>query len=232
MNDSERATIADELEILLWDKILSSSEDSSKKIFYEAYRDFSLSALSVDRLLSIWQGELLLEGLILSERDYVSLATSLAIRLPQSSEEIVAAQLKNIENTDRRRRFEWISPALSAEREVRDEFFNSLHRVQNRETESWVLTALQALHHPLRRDVSEAYILPSLELLKEIQLTGDIFFPSRWLTTTLGNHVSVSAADIVRNFLAQRPEYNEPLRLKILQAADNLFRAQKIAGTL
>ena len=231
VNDSERATIADELEILLWDKILSSSEDSSKKIFYEAYRDFSLSALSVDRLLSIWQGELLLEGLILSERDYVSLATSLAIRLPQSSEEIVAAQLKNIENTDRRRRFEWISPALSAEREVRDEFFNSLHRVQNRETESWVLTALQALHHPLRRDVSESYILPSLELLKEIQLTGDIFFPGRWLTTTLGNHVSVSAADTVRNFLVQRPEYNRPLRLKILQAADNLFRAEKLLGT-
>ena len=95
-----------------------------------------------------------------------------------------------------------------------------------------MLTALQALHHPLRRDVSESYILPSLELLKEIQLTGDIFFPGRWLTTTLGNHVSVSAADIVRNFLAQRPEYNEPLRLKILQAADNLFRAQKIFGTL
>ena len=232
VNDSERATIADELEILLWDKILSSSEDSSKKIFYEAYRDFSLSALSVDRLLSIWQGELLLEGLILSERDYVSLATNLAIRLPQSSEEIMVAQLKNIENIDRRRRFEWISPALSAEREVRDEFFRSLQRLENREIESWVLTALQALHHPLRRDVSEVYILPSLELLTEIQSTGDIFFPGRWLTSTLGNHVSVSAAGIVRNFLAQHPDYNNALRLKILQAADNLFKAEELLTKL
>ena len=32
--------MADELESLLWDKMLSSDEDSSKKIFFEAYRDF------------------------------------------------------------------------------------------------------------------------------------------------------------------------------------------------
>ena len=90
------------------------------------------------------------------------------------------------------------------------------------------MTALQALHHPLRRDFSESYILPSLELLEQIQSTGDIFFPGRWLTTTLSNHVSLAASDTVRNFLAQHPDYNEPLRLKILQAADNLFRAVQV----
>ena len=228
LTDSDRVAIADELESLLWDRMLSSDEDSSKKIFFEAYRDFSSSVLAADRLNSIWRGTLSIEGLSLSERDYVSLATSLAIRLPQRSEEIVTAQLGRIMNADRRRRFEWISPALSAEQEVRDEFFYSLRDVENREIESWVLTALQALHHPLRRDVSESYILPSLELLEEIQSTGDIFFPGRWLTTTLSNHVSLTASDTVRNFLAQHPDYNEPLRLKILQAADNLFRAEQM----
>ena len=228
LTDSDRVAMTDELESLLWDKMLSSGEDSSRKIFFEAYRDFSSSVLAADRLLSIWRGELSIEDLNLSERDYISLATSLAIRLPQRSDEIVAAQLGKIMNADRRRRFEWISPALSADREVRDEFFYALRDVENRETESWVLTALQALHHPLRRDVSEVYILPSLELLEEIQSTGDIFFPGRWLTTTLSNHVSLTASSTVRNFLAQRPDYNEPLRLKILQAADILFRAEQV----
>ena len=175
LTDSDRVAMTDELESLLWDRMLSSDEDSSKKIFFEAYRDFSSSVLAADRLNSIWRGTLSIEGLSLSERDYVSLATSLAIKLPQRSEEIVTAQLERIMNEDRRRRFEWISPALSAEQEVRDEFFYSLRDVENREIESWVLTALQALHHPLRRDVSESYILPSLELLEEIQSTGDIF---------------------------------------------------------
>ena len=228
LTDSERVAMADELESLLWEKILDSIESSSKRIFFEAYRDFALSALATDRLFSIWRGEHSIKGLNLSERDYVSLATSLTIRLPQRSDEIVAEQLGKIMNADRRRRFEWISPALSAEQEVRDEFFYALREAENRETESWVLTALQALHHPLRRDVSEVYILPSLELLEEIQSTGDIFFPGRWLTTTLRNHVSSTASDTVRNFLAQNPDYSPPLRLKILQAADNLFRAEQL----
>ena len=92
--------------------------------------------LAADRLNSIWRGTLSIEGLSLSERDYVSLATSLAIKLPQRSEEIVTAQLERIMNEDRRRRFEWISPALSAEQEIRDEFFYSLRDVENREIES------------------------------------------------------------------------------------------------
>ena len=88
-----------------------------------------------------------------------------------------------------------------------------------------MLDALANLHHPVRTEASERYILPSLGLLQEIQVTGDIFFPKRWLDTTLGNYNSASAAATVRAFLAERPDYNAPLRMKILQAADHLCRA-------
>ncbi|MCG8415987.1 MAG: hypothetical protein MI746_17365, partial [Pseudomonadales bacterium] len=81
---------------------------------------------------------------------------------------------------------------------------------------------------PLRREVSEAYLLPSLELLQEIQITGDIFFPARWLGASLANYNSATAAATVRDFLAERPDYNRQLRLKILQAADDLFRAERL----
>ena len=56
-------------------------------------------------------------------------------------------------------------------------------------------------------------------------MTGDIFFPSDWLQANLGNHHSATAAQVVRHFLARRPNYNPQLRMKILQAADGLFRA-------
>ena len=91
-----------------------------------------------------------------------------------------------------------------------------------------MLDALENLHHPSRIGQSEAYILPSLELLQEIQVTGDIFFPTRWLIATLQNHRSDAAVSTVREFLAQRPDYNAQLRMKILQAADMLFRTNAI----
>ena len=113
---------------------------------------------------------------------------------------------------------------------MRDEFFASLATEANRSTESWVLDALANLHHPVRTSASERYILPSLELLQEIQVTGDIFFPKRWLDETLGNYNSASAVATVRKFLDERPDYNAQLRMKILQAADHLFRASSIVS--
>jgi len=80
----------------------------------------------------------------------------------------------------------------------------------------------------LRNKDSEKYILPSLELLEEIQRTGDIFFPARFINATLSGHQSVNAKNIVNQFLKDHPNYTPALKLKILQAADNLFRASII----
>lgn len=226
ISDVERAVAGEELERVLWAAMLDAEDSSRKKIYFEAYRDIALSVSALERLLAVWQQDLQPEGLSLSENDYIALASNLAIKLPRRAQEIVSTQLGKIENVDRQRRFEWISPALSPEQQTRDEFFDSLQDESNRQIESWVLAALNALHHPLRREESEAYILPSLELLEEIQVTGDIFFPARWLGVSLGSYTSAAAAATVREFLAERPDYNQQLRMKILQAADTLFRAE------
>lgn len=228
LSDVDRSIHGAQLEDMLWLAMLDSDDPSRKKIYFDAYRDFALSAQALERLTQVWLQQRQIEDLTLSETDYIDLATSLAIKLPQRSDQIVADQLTRIENSDRKRRFEWISPALSPNQQIRDAFFSSLSDESNREIESWVLGALNALHHPLRRDVSESYLLPSLELLQEIQVTGDIFFPARWLGASLGNYNSTSAVDTVRGFLADRPDYNSQLKLKILQAADDLFRAQRL----
>tara|TARA_B100000575_G_C22826964_1_gene485835 strand:+ start:5 stop:427 length:423 start_codon:yes stop_codon:yes gene_type:complete len=133
--------------------------------------------------------------------------------------------LAQIDDVDRKRRFEWIGPALSPDPRRCDAFFETLADEDNRTIHSWVL---EALHHPLKRERSKAHILPSHSLLEEIQVTGAIFFPARWLDATFGGHSSATAATIVRKSLAQRPEYNCQLRLKILQAADALFRAERL----
>ena len=89
---------------------------------------------------------------------------------------------------------------------------------------------MQYLHHPIRAEEAERYLSESLELLEEIQRTGDIFFPERWLGSTLSGHQTVSAATIVQDYLATHPELPGRLRLKVLQAADSLFRAQRVVN--
>ena len=89
-----------------------------------------------------------------------------------------------------------------------------------------MLEGLDYLHHPLRAGASAKYVRPSLELLWEIQQTGDIFFPKRWMDATLGGHRSPEVAAMVREFLdALPPDYPPRLRNIMLQSADELFRA-------
>jgi aminopeptidase N len=69
-------------------------------------------------------------------------------------------------------------------------------------------------------------VLPSLQLLREIQQTGDIFFPKRWMDATLSGHTSRPVAATVRSFVDALPaDYPDRLRRIILSSADDLFRS-------
>jgi aminopeptidase N len=218
----------EKLETVLWQTMLRQEESSTTKIFFDAFASLATSPDQLVKVRGIWSGDFVIDKLKLAENDYIELAEILAIRIPDDSEGIISEQLANTDNPDSHRRLAFIAPALSASSVTRDAFFDSLALVDNRNTESWVLDALARLHHPSRIQQSEKYILPSLELLQEIQRTGDIFFPAGWLAVTLRNHHSDEAVATVQSFLANSPDYNPQLRMKILQAVDLPIRSNAI----
>ena len=228
LTPERRTDLAPEIEMLLWDGTASAGSRSLAAAWFGAYRNVALSAEAVARLERIWREEEQVPDVPLAERDFTALAQGLAVRGVAGSAEILAAQRDRIDNPDRRAAFEFVMPALSAEQGTRDAFFDSLRDPANRAREPWVLTALGLLHHPLRAREAEVYIRPSLDLLEEIQRTGDIFFPLSWLQTTLDGHQTGSAAAIVEQYLADRPDLAPRLRAKALQAADGLLRAARI----
>ena len=89
-------------------------------------------------------------------------------------------------------------------------------------------SALGNIHHPLRQKSGLKHIKACLETLEEVQLTGDIFFPKGWLSSSVGRYTSKEAFEIVNTFLNENPAYNPILKLKLLQTTDDLFRAQEI----
>ena len=213
------------VEATLWRSLEQASSPGTQRLIFLSLSELATTESGIARVYGIWTEEENIRGLELSERDRVSLSQLLAIKRPALASEIVARQLDETDNPDTRRELEFLAPSVAAEQKNRDAFFRTLADPQQRETEKWVLSALANLHHPLRREASVSYIQPSLELLEEIQRTGDIFFPAGWLAATLRNHISAQAAQTVRRFLAERPGYNTQLTLKLLQAADPLFRA-------
>ena len=226
--EETRGARAAALEATLWQTLEQASSDGTRRLIFLSLASLATTEAGVTRIHRIWSQAEKVDGLKLSERDRVTLAQELAIKRPALAGEIIAQQLEQTDNPDTRRELLFLAPSVAAEQKTRDAFFRSLANPKQRETEKWVLAALANLHHPLRRDTAVSYIHPSLELLVEIQRTGDIFFPAGWLAATLSDHNSDQAAQTVRRFLAERPDYNAQLRLKVLQAADPLFRASAL----
>ena len=225
-----RPALATSVEGASWQAMENEATPGKKKLLFRLYQNISLSRPAQDRLYAIWNEQKAPAGVTLTEDDYTALALALAVR-DYPAEEILAKQLARIKNPDRKKRLEFMMPALSTSLARRDAFFASLTAESNREHEAWVTAALGYLHHPLRAETSAKYIPKSLELLEEIQRTGDIFFPESWLRSTLSNYQTPGTAQLVRQFLADRPSYNARLRAKLLQAADNTFRANHLLYT-
>lgn len=226
--DSDRNKLAPQLEMEVWNTLRQQADGNSKKLLFKTYQSIALSNEAQEKLYGIWKNEEPPAGVKLNEDDYTDLALALAVRDFPADTSILEVQLERIKNPDRLQRLRFMIPALSADEEERDAFFASLKNQQNREKEAWVQAALAYLHHPLRRNSSEKYLPGSLDLLVEIQQTGDIFFPHAWLQASLGNYVNPETARLVRDFLDKHPEYNPKLKAKILQAADDLFRAKNL----
>ncbi|HEY4335618.1 MAG TPA: M1 family aminopeptidase, partial [Puia sp.] len=220
-----RDSLAAGLEKDCWEALSATRPDNQKKLLFRAYTNIMLSSEAQQRVYEIWKNRQPPPGVKLSEDDYTGLAAALVLRGYPGSAEILEEQGTRIKNKDRLERWMYLQPALSADVAVRDRFFASLQDATARRKEAWVLSALGYLHHPLRAAASEKYLPATLDWLEDIQRTGDVFFPQSWLQTSLGYYQTASAAAVVRQFLTAHPDYNPKLKAKILQAADNLFRA-------
>jgi aminopeptidase N len=222
-----RNAMYENMEKTIWNAMEQQQTQNNKKILFNAYQNVYLSADAGKRMFNIWLKQTAPNGIKLLEDDYSALALTLALKT-DTVNTILKNQLARTKNEDRKNRLIYLMPALSLDVKERDNFFNGLKDRKNRQKEAWVTTALSYLHHPIRQTSSIRYLKESLELLEEIQKTGDIFFPQSWLAAIFSSYNNEKANAVVQDFLKSHPNYNLKLKDKILQTTDNLRRAQII----
>jgi aminopeptidase N len=223
--DSARQELAPNIEQILREGIDRSTSSTMKSTYFSAFRSIVTTIEGIAFLERVWRRQEKIPGLILAEPDEATMALALAVRSVPDARAVLQEQRERFMNPDRKARFEFVMPAVSERQEIRDAWFQNLSDVQNRRREPWVIEGLQYLNHPLRSQESEKYIRPGLDLLVEIQRTGDIFLPKNWMDAILDGHKSPAAAKVVRDFLSEQRDYPVRLRRIVLQSADELFRA-------
>lgn len=210
----------------VWLQLLENTKPGIKKTLFSIFQSLAYSEKSREQLYKVWNKEIEIKNLKLNQDNYTSIAGTLVIYKHPNQDVILKTAQEQIKNPDKKERFKFLLPSISNDVLIRNLFFESLKEEKNRAKESWVLAALNNLNHPLRHKESLKNLRPSLDLLEEIQETGDIFFPKGWLNTTIGNQTSAKAYATLELFLLENTDLNPSLKQKLLQASDNLRRFQ------
>ncbi|CAN5480734.1 M1 family aminopeptidase [soil metagenome] len=213
---------------ILQDRLEQEKDPKIKRMLWDSYSNLAVHPEDLERLYKTWNKERISTGLNFSEDDYISMAVSLSLNQHPEWKNIISQQLQRIQNPDSKAKFEFTATALSNESADRDEFFSRIKIPTNRRKEDWVQTGLSYLHHPSRHKESTKYLTPTLEMLQEIQKTGDIFFPYNVLQISYEYYTSDQAVQVVDNFLNSHHDYPEKLKNKIYQATDMMVRSNKI----
>lgn len=228
LTQKQQSIAQKQLEDVLYERLQTNLPSNIKKTLFNLFSSIAYSDTGKEKLYNIWNKVTLIENLKLNEDDYVNMAMNLAIFKHEKATEILERTKAAITNPDKLKRFDFLLPSLSNDELVRDIFVKSLQEDVNREKEAWVSVGLANIHHPLRQQSAQKYIRLSLDLVEEIQRTGDIFFPKDWLNNTVGKYSSKEAFDEVQRFLKEKPNFSPILKRKLLQATDGLYRAQNI----
>lgn len=212
----------------IWTRLHEKNTANIKKTLFSTYNALAYRGTSRDNLYGIWSKELKIPDLKLNDDDFTEIALDLALFGHPNKNEILNTAKSMLTNPDKLERFRFLLPSVSEDVKIKNGFFESLKQEKNRAKEAWVANAMNNLNHPLHQKESLSYLRPSLDLLEGIQKTGDIFFPKRWLNSTIGNYNSTEAFQILEDYLTDNPALNPSLKLKVLQASDDLRRVQLI----
>jgi len=252
LRDEQRDEIAPRLEAVLIDKMLKAPTPGQRITFYRSF----LNVASTPNARRVLKEMLYLSlGLnsdggkqrdvkpplagayrnykgnsfgcpTLKTKDKFDIVTRLLI-LGDPDAATLIAQLEKSETSDEAKRYAYAAKAGVATAQNKSKYWNDF--TTNKDiSESWIESSLGAFNSPRHADLTLPYLERALAELPKLKRDRKIFFVNGWLAAFIGGQKSEQALAIVNKFLADNPNLDNDLRLKILENLDVIERAVKI----
>ncbi|HMT07250.1 MAG TPA: M1 family aminopeptidase [Pyrinomonadaceae bacterium] len=167
-------------------------------------------------------------ALTLRTKDKFDIVTRLAVLNDPEAAKLLA-ELEKTETSDDAKRYAYAARAAFPTKENREKFWNDF--VNNKDiSESWIEAAFGPFNAVRNSELSLPYLKRALEELPNHKRSRKIFFVNGWLAAFIGGQRSQEALDILNKFLADNPNLDRDLRLKILENVDRIERSVRIRG--
>ncbi|MEO7659173.1 MAG: M1 family metallopeptidase, partial [Pyrinomonadaceae bacterium] len=137
------------------------------------------------------------------------------------------ADLEKTETSDEAKRYAYAARAGFATADNKAKYWNDFVNNKNI-SESWIEAAFGPFNSTRQSDLTLPYLEKALAKLPDLKQNRKIFFVNGWLGAFIGGQKSEAALAVVNKFLADNPNLDNDLRLKILENVDLIERAVKI----
>jgi aminopeptidase N len=226
LSDAQRDEFATQIETLLLEKMRNAPTVGQKITFYRAFLGAASSENARKFLKDVLSGKAPLKDVQLKTKDKFDIVTRLLILGDKDAPRLLA-ELEKTETSDEAKRYAYAAKAGIATAENKAKFWNDF--VNNKEiSESYIESAFAVFNSPKHSELTLPYLEKALAELPNLKRNRKIFFVNGWLGSFIGGQKSEQALNIVNKFLADNPNLDRDLRLKILENSDNLERAVKI----
>jgi aminopeptidase N len=229
LDDKTRNELSAKMESVLINKMQTAETQSQKITFYRAFLNVANSENARNLLKDFLKPKAKNQSpFALKTKDKFDILTKLLILGDKDAENLLAELVKT-ETSDDAKRYAYAARAGIATAENKAKYFNDF--VANKDiSESWIESAFIAFNSTKHSDLTIQYLEKALAELPNLKRNRKIFFVNGWLAAFIGGQKSVEALAIVNKFLADNPNLDKDLRLKILENVDVIERAVKIRG--
>ena len=222
---SARADLAPAFESMAADRMVHDPDLDLRITWFRGLRALAQTPQGLAKLKAILDGGLTVPGVKLRPLDRWRLVTALiALGDPQA---------QAVFNAERRRdpggdgpEYAYAAGAAQPDAATKRRYFDEYLHDSSR-PEDWIVQSLGAFNYWNQSALTEPYLTPALEALPEIKRNRKIFFLMTWLNAFIGGQQSPAAQAAVHSYL-RTAAVDRDLRLKILQAVDELDRTVKI----
>ncbi len=226
LSDAQRDELTPQIEKLLIEKLETAPSVGQKITYFRALQSIGASEQTKHIFKDLLTGKSKLKDVELKTKDKFDLVTRLIILGDKDSLNLLA-ELEKTETNDAAKRYAYAARAGIATKENKLKYWKDF--TENKEiSESWIESAFAVWNTPKHAELTLPYLEKSLAELPNLKKNRKIFFVNGWLSAFIGGQKSAEALSIVNKFLADNPNLDRDLRLKILENADNLERAVKI----
>jgi aminopeptidase N len=225
VSDKTRIEFVPRFEKMAARRMLDSNDPDLRILWFRGLRSVAESPEALAKLKSLLNGRLTVPGVQLRPLDRWTMVTTLVAWNDPEAGTIFEAERKRDPSGDGQK-YAYVAEAARPDPGGKKTYFNDyLHNPAR--PEDWIEQSLRAFNYWNQSTLTEPYLKPALDALPQIKRERKIFFLVDWLTAFVDGQQSPAAEAEVHEYLRTAP-LQPDLRLKILQALDELDRTVKI----